>query len=42
MLQPLDSGEIEAALGKRSMQDVYDALDSLLSRTPKVDDGASG
>ena len=29
---------LEAALGTRSMQDVYDALDSLLSRTPKFDD----
>ena len=31
---------LEAALGTRSMQEVYDALDSLLSRTPSVDDSA--
>ena len=31
---------LEAALGTRSMQEVYDALDALLERTPKFDDGA--
>jgi homoprotocatechuate degradation regulator HpaR len=33
---------LEAALGTRSMQEVYDTLDALLARTPKVDDGAGG
>jgi homoprotocatechuate degradation regulator HpaR len=29
---------LEAALGTRSMQDVYDALDALLARTPRFDE----
>ena len=33
---------LEAALGTRSMQEVYDALDALLARTPKVEDAAGG
>ena len=33
---------LEAALGTRSMQEVYDALDALLARTPKFDDSAGG
>ena len=31
---------LEAALGTRSMQEVYDALDSPLLRTPKFDDSS--
>ena len=31
---------LEAALGTRSMQEVYDALDALLARTPTFDDSA--
>jgi homoprotocatechuate degradation regulator HpaR len=33
---------LEAALGTRSMQEVYDALDALLARTPEFDVGAGG
>ena len=32
---------LEAALGTRSMQEVYDALDALLARTPQFDEGGS-
>jgi homoprotocatechuate degradation regulator HpaR len=43
MLIPLIEQRYEAlenALGLRSMQEVYDALDALLERTPKADNGS--
>ena len=33
---------LEAALGTRSMQEVYDTLDALLARTPQFDQSAGG
>jgi hypothetical protein len=31
-----------AACGKRSIQEVYDALDALLARTPRADSVSAG